>query len=71
MTIQRAAMAPKMASKAKPKPTDNVQVHYTVWTTDGKVVDSTLPSERPKTLPLKLGDFAGLIFRFYFSKILF
>ena len=39
--------------EAKPKPTDNVQVHYTVWTTDGKVVDSTLPSERPKTLPLK------------------
>ena len=39
--------------EAKPKPTDNVQVHYTVWTTDGKVVDSTLPNERPKTLPLK------------------
>ena len=39
--------------EAKPKPTDNVQVHYTVWTTDGKVVDSTLPNERPKILPLK------------------
>ena len=41
------------AGESKPKPTDNVQVHYTVWTTDGKVVDSTLPNERPKTLPLK------------------
>tara|TARA_B100001093_G_scaffold511831_1_gene580577 strand:- start:1390 stop:2205 length:816 start_codon:yes stop_codon:yes gene_type:complete len=41
------------SGEAKPKPTDNVQVHYTVWTADGKVVDSTLPNERPKTLPLK------------------
>lgn len=39
--------------EAKPKPTDNVQVHYTVWTSDGTMVDSSLPSERPKTLPLK------------------
>lgn len=39
--------------KVRPKPTDSVSVHYTVWTTDGKVVDSTLPSENSTTLVLR------------------
>ena len=39
--------------EAKPKPIDNVRVHYTLWTTDGKMVDSTLVTDRPFTLQLK------------------
>ena len=39
--------------EAKPKPIDNVQVHYTLWTTDGKMVDSSLKLGRPATFPLK------------------
>ncbi|NIP95976.1 MAG: peptidylprolyl isomerase [Akkermansiaceae bacterium] len=37
----------------KPKPLDNVRVHYTLWTTDGKMVASSLADGRPATFPLK------------------
>jgi len=37
---------------AKPKPTDRVKVHYTGWTTDGKMFDSSVTRGRPATFPL-------------------
>jgi len=37
---------------AKPGPTDVVTVHYTGWTTDGKMFDSSVAAGRPATFPL-------------------
>jgi peptidylprolyl isomerase len=37
---------------AHPKATDRVQVHYTGWTTDGKMFDSSVTSGRPATFGL-------------------
>ena len=37
---------------AKPGPTDMVTVHYTGWTTDGKMFDSSLVRKEPNTFPL-------------------
>lgn len=36
----------------KPGPTDKVTVHYTGWTKDGKMFDSSVNSGRPATFPL-------------------
>jgi FKBP-type peptidyl-prolyl cis-trans isomerase len=38
--------------KAKPGPTDLVTVHYTGWTTDGKMFDSSVINGKPATFPL-------------------
>ena len=35
-----------------PGPTDVVQVHYTGWTTDGKMFDSSVVRGQPATFPL-------------------
>jgi FKBP-type peptidyl-prolyl cis-trans isomerase len=35
-----------------PVPTDNVKVHYTGWTTDGKMFDSSVVRDRPAVFPL-------------------
>lgn len=37
---------------AKPAATDLVTVHYTGWTTDGKMFDSSLTNNAPATFPL-------------------
>lgn len=37
---------------AKPGPTDMVTVHYTGWTTDGKMFDSSYARNAPSTFPL-------------------
>ncbi len=37
---------------SNPGPTSNVQVHYTGWTTDGKMFDSSVTRGRPATFPL-------------------
>ena len=37
---------------AKPGPTDLVTVHYSGWTTDGKMFDSSLSQPAPVTFPL-------------------
>ena len=36
----------------RPKPTSHVTVHYTGWTTDGKMFDSSVVSGRPSTFAL-------------------
>jgi peptidylprolyl isomerase len=36
----------------KPSPTDLVTVHYTGWTTDGKMFDSSVAAGKPVTFPL-------------------
>ena len=38
--------------KSKPAPTDRVTVHYSGWTTDGKMFDSSVARGRPATFPL-------------------
>ncbi len=38
---------------AQPKATDSVTVHYTGWTTDGKMFDSSVTRNRPATFGLK------------------
>lgn len=38
--------------KAHPKATDQVQVHYTGWTTDGNMFDSSVMRGKPATFPL-------------------
>jgi FKBP-type peptidyl-prolyl cis-trans isomerase len=38
--------------KARPGPTDLVTVHYTGWTTDGKMFDSSFSRNAPSSFPL-------------------
>ena len=38
--------------KGRPRPTDSVTVHYTGWTTDGKMFDSSVARGMPATFPL-------------------
>jgi FKBP-type peptidyl-prolyl cis-trans isomerase len=42
----------KGTGEKKPGPTDRVEVHYTGWTTDGKMFDSSVVRGRPATFPL-------------------
>jgi FKBP-type peptidyl-prolyl cis-trans isomerase len=46
------------SGKAHPKPTDRVTVHYSGWTTDGKMFDSSVARGQPATFPLD-GVIAG------------
>jgi FKBP-type peptidyl-prolyl cis-trans isomerase len=39
----------KGTGSAKPKPADSVKVHYTGWTRDGKMFDSSVPRGQPAT----------------------
>jgi peptidylprolyl isomerase len=38
--------------KARPKATDTVKVHYTGWTSDGKMFDSSITRGEPATFPV-------------------
>jgi peptidylprolyl isomerase len=38
--------------KTRPKPTDTVKVHYTGWTPDGKMFDSSVTRGEPATFPV-------------------
>jgi len=40
------------AGGKKPGPTDRVTVHYSGWTTDGKMFDNSYSRGRPATFPL-------------------
>jgi FKBP-type peptidyl-prolyl cis-trans isomerase len=42
----------KGTGKSHPKATDTVKVHYTGWTTDGKMFDSSVTRGEPVTFPL-------------------
>lgn len=42
----------KGKGKRHPKPTDQVEVHYTGWTTDGKMFDSSVQRGQPAVFPL-------------------
>ncbi|HLM74783.1 MAG TPA: FKBP-type peptidyl-prolyl cis-trans isomerase [Polyangiaceae bacterium] len=42
----------KGTGKRKPKATDTVTVHYTGWTPDGKMFDSSIPTSEPVSFPL-------------------
>lgn len=42
----------------RPGPADSVEVHYTGWTTDGKMFDSSVLANKPLTFPLN-GVIAG------------
>ena len=44
--------------KKHPAATDMVTVHYSGWTTDGKMFDSSVPGNSPATFPLN-GVIAG------------
>ena len=52
----RSGLATKVVTlgsgKTHPKPTDSVTVHYTGWTTDGKMFDSSVARGEPATFPL-------------------
>lgn len=52
----RSGLASKViqpgTGKAHPRPTDQVTVHYTGWTTDGKMFDSSVARGAPATFPL-------------------
>jgi FKBP-type peptidyl-prolyl cis-trans isomerase len=42
----------KGTGKTRPKPTDTVKVHYTGWTSDGKMFDSSVTRGAPATFPV-------------------
>jgi peptidylprolyl isomerase len=42
----------KGTGKDKPAATDTVKVHYTGWTTDGQMFDSSVTANQPATFPL-------------------
>jgi peptidylprolyl isomerase len=42
----------KGTGKVHPKPTDYVKVHYSGWTTDGKMFDSSVTRNEPASFPL-------------------
>jgi peptidylprolyl isomerase len=42
----------KGTGQTRPKATDSVTVHYTGWTTDGKMFDSSVARGTPSTFPL-------------------
>ena len=42
----------KGTGKTHPRPTDEVTVHYTGWTTDGKMFDSSVARGEPSSFPL-------------------
>ncbi len=48
----------KGSGKANPKATDTVTVHYSGWTTDGKLFDSSVKRGKPTSFPLN-GVIAG------------
>jgi FKBP-type peptidyl-prolyl cis-trans isomerase len=58
----RSGLASKVITagtgKTHPRPTDQVTVHYTGWTTDGKMFDSSVARGAPATFPLN-GVIAG------------
>ena len=45
-------MLKKGTGKEKPGPTSMVEVHYTGWTTDGKMFDSSVQREQPAAFRL-------------------
>jgi peptidylprolyl isomerase len=55
-TKTASGLAYKLLKKGKgtrrPKATDTVTVHYTGWTPDGKMFDSSIPSAEPVSFPL-------------------
>jgi peptidylprolyl isomerase len=46
-------LAPGKADAASPKPYDRVKVHYTGWTTDGKMFDSSVQRGQPATFEVQ------------------
>src|SRR5712692_3434794 len=52
----RSGLATKVVTPGKgtphPRATDSVTVHYTGWTTDGKMFDSSVARGEPATFPL-------------------
>jgi peptidylprolyl isomerase len=54
--VTASGLASKVLTAGKgtehPKADDSVKVHYTGWTTDGKMFDSSVARERPVVLPL-------------------
>lgn len=50
----RSKVLQRGSGSAKPAATDLVTVHYTGWTTDGRMFDSSLTTNAPATFPLNL-----------------